>query len=188
MHSSIGGRYLQCTALLLDCTAFGALMRWSEGHGSQGRGLPLTHSMTSLSSEALCDSQAAASPQALRQRVLIPALTTEQGLAVRVFVAVWEKADATWLSQIGLRRRLSGHLWVTFSCRGQIDAMMHIWAVEQMQQFQLLQGTFLETLQRSLHSWEHNTPAKSPPSRGRPCAESDPLEGGCSLLLLVHLE
>lgn len=187
MHSSIGGRYLQCTALLLDCTAFGALMRWSEGRGGQGRRFPLTHSMTSLSSEVLCDSRAAASPQALPQPVLIPALTTEQGLAVRVFVAVWEKADATWLSQIGLRRRLSGHLWVTFSCRGQIDATMYIWAVEQMQQsFSCCEALSWRTLQSSLHSWEHNTPAKSPSSRGRPCAESGPLEGGCSLLLLVH--
>lgn len=113
-------------------------MGWSEGRGGQRPGLPLTPSMTYLYSEVLCDSRAAASPQALLQHVLIPALTTEQGLAERVFVAVWEKADATWLSQIGSRKRLNGHLWVTFSCRGQIDAMMHIWAVEQMQQFQLL--------------------------------------------------
>lgn len=69
--------YLQCTALLLDCTAFGALMRWSEGHGGQGPGLPLTPSMTSLSSEVLCDSWAAASPQALPQHVLIPALSRD---------------------------------------------------------------------------------------------------------------
>lgn len=81
--------------------------------------------------------QPAASIAAVYECVLIPALPAEQGPAVCVFVAGWDKADATWLSQIGLRR-LNGHLWVTFSCRGQIDAMMHIWAVEQMQQFQLL--------------------------------------------------
>lgn len=131
------------SALLCFWTAHGALMRWSEGHGSHELGFPLIHSMTSLSSQVVCDSQAAASPQALPQRVLIPAFTSEQELAV--FVAVWEKADATYLSQIGLRKRLSGRLWVTFSCTGQIDAMMHIWAVEQMQlSFSCCKALFLE--------------------------------------------
>lgn len=48
-------------------------------------------------------------------------------------------AEPNWIEK-EIKWSFVGHV----SCRGQIDAMMHIWAVEQMQQFQLLWGTFLE--------------------------------------------
>lgn len=138
VHSSIS--IAICSALLCFWTAQPSGLSWDV---QRGTGLPSAQPMTSLcrGSVWLPGSRQPASTAAACAE---PSAHPWAGTACACACGSVREGRATWLSQIGLRR-LNGHLWVTFSCRGQIDAMMHIWAVEQMQQFQPLWGTLLES-------------------------------------------